>query len=180
MGNTWDAFACVEADDSTSDLCVLQGGMQSDCSTVTEQYVWEFQRYQKNTGWGAGQNFEANDPGRYANFDRSKYGDSFQSVMPVVPEGLRIDQSWAIVVKKRRNRRSNEQGGDIDSTDITDRFGWHYGRTFSTKTWVDSHQRGMDVRRRLWRRNLTAIVAHPQSNGDTVTLSQNAIATIEE
>lgn len=175
MGNTWDTFACIEGDSEVPiDMSAIKDTSKSGAQSI-EQYIWEFQRYQKSTGWGAGQNFEANDPGRYASFDRCRYGDSFQSVMPDIPDGYRIDLSWAIVIKKRRNRRPNEEGGDVDSTEITDRFGWHYGRSFSTKSWVDSHQRGMDVRRRLWRRILIRIPAPTVESGQAEKESSSAL-----
>eukprot|EP00602_Paraphysomonas_sp_CaronLab_P004089 CAMPEP_0185023762 /NCGR_PEP_ID=MMETSP1103-20130426/6392_1 /TAXON_ID=36769 /ORGANISM="Paraphysomonas bandaiensis, Strain Caron Lab Isolate" /LENGTH=128 /DNA_ID=CAMNT_0027556503 /DNA_START=168 /DNA_END=551 /DNA_ORIENTATION=- len=116
---------------------------------IENQLLWEFQRFKKSIGWGAGQNFDPNDPGRYASHDMKIYGDTLQSVAPPVPPNYRVDQGWTIVVQKRIVKSKNG-AGNVDETGITDRFGWHYAKAFNSDKWSDKHLEGMDVRRRAW------------------------------
>ena len=129
MGNSdslsWSAFSCFE-DQSDS----LNDDMDFDMRNNTQQIIWEFQRFNPETGWGAGNNLMPDDPGRWATQTKDKFGDTLQSVAPPVPPNYRVDLGWAIVVQKRKHRSS----GPVKAS-ITDLFGWHYSNSFFASTW---------------------------------------------
>ena len=119
-------FSCVaitnkwEDDDDGNFSCISVG--PDDAGAVSTLYdveadagrqiVWEYQRYSPQFGWGAG-NFD--DPGdlplnaatnvRFASHHLEKFGDSIQSVAPLIPAGWQVDLTWTIVVQRRRKRR---------------------------------------------------------------------------
>jgi hypothetical protein len=111
------------------------------------QIIWEFQRYQKGVGWGAGDHFDRGDPGRFSSFDRKVFGNTLQviifsylsssetqSVDPGVPPGFKVDLGWSVVFHKKVSEY--KQGiGYIDETSISDRFGWYYAKSFSADKW---------------------------------------------
>lgn len=45
------------------------------------QFLWEYQRYKPGLGWAASENFEVDDPGRYATHDESSFGETLQVVI---------------------------------------------------------------------------------------------------
>lgn len=99
------------------------------------QLLWEFQRFSKDLGWGGTKNFEPTDLGRWSNESEKIFGETLASVAPLVPPGYCIEQNWSIVVKKRIRQVKNADGGDVDETGITDRFGWHYCNSFTSRSW---------------------------------------------
>jgi hypothetical protein len=133
MGTNESIFACIEDDEVVNEECDDQESHGT--SVDDEQLVWEFQRYQPNIGWAAGENFENSDPGRYASYNRKTFGDTLQSVAPEVPPGFKVDLNWRIVVQKRIKSKSLSEGGNIDETGITDKFGWHYSNSFFAAKW---------------------------------------------
>eukprot|EP00607_Mallomonas_marina_P011214 CAMPEP_0182424786 /NCGR_PEP_ID=MMETSP1167-20130531/11052_1 /TAXON_ID=2988 /ORGANISM="Mallomonas Sp, Strain CCMP3275" /LENGTH=119 /DNA_ID=CAMNT_0024604871 /DNA_START=361 /DNA_END=721 /DNA_ORIENTATION=+ len=84
------------------------------------QLLWEFQRFNKELGWGGLQNFETGDLGRWSNESEDVFGETLASVAPPVPTGYSIEQNWSIVVKKRIRHVKKCDGGDVDETGITD------------------------------------------------------------
>lgn len=154
MGNSPDKglFSCAmetQADSSEDD----DEELEKPKFTGYEQIVWEFQRYKENIGWGAGNNFEPNDPGRYSNYYGTLWGDTLESVSPSIPREYKIDLDWKIVVEKRIKERSSADGGNIDQTSIIDRFGWRYADSFKAEEWK-AHREGHTIRRRAWKRTL--------------------------
>ncbi len=137
MGNS---FTCVVFQDEDKKTNINSNEMKIDRVEEGKSYqiiqiLWEFQRYNPTMGWGGTNNFETGDPGRWATENEETYGDSLTSVAPLVPDEYVIEQNWTIVVKKRVKKKKKSEGGDVDETGITDRFGWHYGKSFKTKTW---------------------------------------------
>jgi len=143
MGNS---LACIEDPDGDNNsflsFVVGKGKRKEDTSTPLKlggttkiQILWEFQRFDPALGWGAGKNFETNDPGRWATEDETSFGDTLASVAPVIPDGYKVDINWAIVVKKKIRKMKRSEGGDVDDTGITDRFGWHYAKAFNSRKW---------------------------------------------
>lgn len=139
MGNNEsNLFVCFEdnTSDENTELNASDGEVQGD-NVEDDQLVWEFQRFQPNTGWAAGGNFNSADPGRYASYNRKIFGESLQTVAPIVPPGYNVDQNWKIVIQKRVRKIKLADGGDVDETGITDKFGWHYGDSFLSSNWYD-------------------------------------------
>eukprot|EP01041_Mallomonas_annulata_P005567 gene5567-11203_t len=133
---------------------------KSEKSDEKHQILWEFQRYNSILGWGGCNNFESGDPGRWTTEKEDVFGDTLASVAPPIPEGYRVEQNWSIVVRKRIRKMQSSEGGEIDQTGITDRFGWHYAQTFKSKAWSDIHVIGLNIRRRSWRRILKPKIAN--------------------
>jgi hypothetical protein len=116
------------------------------------QCIWEFQRYKNGVGWGAGDNFEGGDPGRFSSFDQKAFGNTLQvmlliilsssekSVDPGVPQGFKIDLGWSVVFHKKVS--DYKKGiGYIDETSISDRFGWYYAKSFAADKWSSDDDR---------------------------------------
>ena len=128
MGNSdsslnWSTLNCFEADN-------LEEARDFDCKNITQQIIWEYQRYIPSIGWGAGSNLLETDPGRWATHRRDRFGDTLQSVAPQIPAGYRVDLGWAIVVQKRKQKPNAPV-----KTSITDLFGWHYSNSFDSTSW---------------------------------------------
>mmetsp|Transcript_2827 Transcript_2827/g.2987 ORF Transcript_2827/g.2987 Transcript_2827/m.2987 type:complete len:173 (-) Transcript_2827:68-586(-) len=158
MGNS--ITACIDTESDNTKLSIINISPTPD-STKSEnnngtmsQLLWEFQRFNKELGWGGLQNFETGDLGRWSNESEDVFGETLASVAPPVPTGYSIEQNWSIVVKKRIRHVKKCDGGDVDETGITDRFGWHYCQSFKSNAWSDVHKTGYNVRRRGWRRVL--------------------------
>ena len=141
MGST---LACIEEEDGfdffgiSGHRDVIERVKENGDTLKTDlntQIVWEFQRFHSLYGWGAGSNFEPGDPGRWSSHDMKKFGETLDEVAPEIPPGFKIELNWAIVIHKRSKKMKNEDGGDIDATGITDRFGWHYSTDFYSRTW---------------------------------------------
>lgn len=76
MGNqssNW-AAACI---DDYGDECHYDDYRRG---ASEQQLVWEYQRYKPDIGWAAGENFETSDPGRYATYDESIFGETLQVI----------------------------------------------------------------------------------------------------
>jgi hypothetical protein len=76
MGNAHDhgdwAVTCIENMDRDYHFA------EEEEESANVQIIWEFQRYQKGVGWGAGDNFNSNDPGRFSSYDRKIFGNTLQ------------------------------------------------------------------------------------------------------
>ena len=148
----WGNFTCF-TDGTEDDVINDSSIIEINNDKMIHHIVWEFQRYQPSTGWGAGKNLLPTDPGRWANHKRDKFKDSLEDIAPPIPHGYCVDLGWAIVVQKRKYKPNTK----ITKLSITDRFGWHYSSSFEATSWSDVYQNGYNVRRRAWRRVLIPI-----------------------
>ena len=151
----WANFNCF-TDDGDDGMITDSSISEINNVNLIQHVVWEFQRYHPATGWGAGGNLLPTDPGRWANHKRDRFEDTLQGVAPPIPEGYRVDLGWAIVVQKRKYKK-NVPAQSSAKTSITDCFGWHYASTFDAKSWSDEHTKGLQVRRRAWKRTLIPV-----------------------
>jgi hypothetical protein len=59
-----------------------------------------------------------------------------KSVDPGVPPGFKVDLGWSVAFHKKVSKY--KQGvGYVDQTSISDRFGWHYAKSFSAEKWYE-------------------------------------------
>jgi hypothetical protein len=77
MGNaeSGDWAACIENMDRDYHFA------EEEEESSNVQIIWEFQRYQKGVGWGAGDYLNSNDPGRFSSYDRKFFGNTLQVIL---------------------------------------------------------------------------------------------------
>jgi hypothetical protein len=150
-----NVFSCF-TDDGQDSMITDSSISEINSEFMIQNVIWEFQRHQQTTGWGAGGNLLATDPGRYATHKRDRFSETLQGVAPPIQDGYRVDLGWAIVVHKRKYKQNSTPEATAKLS-ITDSFGWHYASSFDAKAWSDEHTTGLNVRRRAWRRTLIPI-----------------------
>lgn len=107
-------------------------------SSIEEQTVYEYQRWQPVVLWGSDYpgHLLPTDPGRWSSADGRRFAGTFDEVAPPLPEGWDTLKPWSIMLTS----------GDLG--------GWQYSVDFSSKSWYPEQGFGMYVRRRLWTREV--------------------------
>jgi len=109
-------------------------------SSVVEQVVFEYERWQPVILWGhtpTPGHFLPTDPGRWSTEDGKKFGREIEDVAPPIEPGWTVTNAWHVI-----------------STDF-DPEGWQYSSAIESPFWYDKNDGAiLYVRRRQWHREI--------------------------
>jgi len=121
---------------------VVQSVDARKAASVEVQLVYEYQRWNPVQQWGSTPSpghFLPSDPGKWSNDDQSKYGSTIDSVLTKMNVKFEVVKPWVAIGNAH----------DVD--------GWTYATNFNYLDWWPEAKKGLFVRRRQWRREITIL-----------------------
>lgn len=114
----------------------------AEASSVQEQTVFEYQRWQPAVLWGSTSpgHLLPTDPGKWSTVDGGDYSSDIDDILQLPGDGWSIQSPLKMLA----------------SDDDPD--GWQYATNFRDLNWHASTQTGLMVRKRAWRRVLTKLL----------------------
>lgn len=111
----------------------------SAACSVQEQNVYEYERWRVGKLWGSTKShYLPTDPGKYSTADGLKFGHTFDDVLPALTADWSITKHLFVI-----------------ATD-DDPDGWQYAGDIWSLNWYPREGDGLCVRRRTWRRIISA------------------------